>query len=83
MAIYAHLEPIPGKRGLTFIVGRSGGLGRQTRVVRDVRASVGCKVATRDGHYCMFEVKKNTLEMRVFDLDGKTIDKYTFKPRKP
>ena len=82
-AIYARIDPAPGKRVPTIIVGRSGGLGRQTRQVRNVQALPACKIATRDGHYCIFEIKKNTLVMQVFDLDGKAIDTHTFTPRKP
>ena len=82
-AIYARIKPEPGKRVWTLIVGRSGGLGRQTRQVRTVQELPQCKIATRDGHYCIFEVKKNSLAMKVFDLDGKAIDAHTFTPRKP
>ncbi|MDP6544066.1 MAG: hypothetical protein QGH60_08765 [Phycisphaerae bacterium] len=82
-AIYARIEPAPGKRVPTIIVGRSGGLGRQTRQVKNVQDLPHCKIATRDGHYCIFEVKKNSLVMKVFDLDGKPIDQHTFTPRKP
>jgi len=71
-----------GKRVPTIIVGRSGGLGRQTRQVKNVQALPHCKIATREGHYCIFEVKKNTLVMKVFDLDGKQINQHTFTPRK-
>ena len=76
---YERLEPPPGK-GVTCIV--TGGAGAPTYGKRGpTRGSDYSKAFRAKLHYCIFDIKGDTCEMKVYDLEDKIIDQKTFKAR--
>ncbi|MCE5277577.1 MAG: metallophosphoesterase [Planctomycetaceae bacterium] len=74
---YERSEP-PAGVGVTCIVAGGGGAplyGRQGR-------NSYSKVFLTKLHYCIFEVKGNTCEMKAYDAEGKVLDETTFKARR-
>ncbi|MCE5278139.1 MAG: hypothetical protein ABFD92_04675 [Planctomycetaceae bacterium] len=75
---YQRVVPPAGKGVPTIITGKAGGLGWPLRT-KEVE---GSKAISGANHYVLFEVKRDHLEMKAVDLDGKLIDTCTLKPRK-
>ncbi|MCE5325112.1 MAG: metallophosphoesterase [Planctomycetaceae bacterium] len=73
---YERSEP-PAGQGVTCIVAGGGGAplyGRQGR-------NSYSKVFLTKLHYCIFEVKGDTCEMKAYDAQGKVLDETVFKAR--
>ena len=78
---YHRLEPPAGEGVPTILTGNAGGyIGLSWKI--GISHQEQSQVHTTDGHYVLFEVKGDCLEMKAVGIDGKLIDTRTFKPRK-
>ena len=76
--VYERSEP-PADRGVTCIV--TGGAGAPI-YGKGRKANPYSKVFASKPHYCVFDVKGDACQMKVYDLKGRVIDERTFTARK-
>jgi hypothetical protein len=77
---YERLEP-PATEGIPSIMAcRTASMGRPFHAgYADENKS--SKASSGGDHYCIFEVRKDKLELKTYDLDGKLIDRAEYAPR--
>ena len=78
---YERLEPPVGESVPSIMSARTASMGKPFHAGYAAE-NKSSKAASGGDHFCILEVKKDKLELKAFDLEGKQIDAAEFAPRK-
>ncbi|MCE9557288.1 MAG: hypothetical protein K8T91_28400 [Planctomycetes bacterium] len=78
---YERLEPPAGEGVPSIMSCRTSSMGKPFHAGYATE-NKSSKASSGGDHFCIFELKKDKLELKTYDLDGKQIDTAEFAPRK-